>query len=161
IVLDCEMIGTGPKGKISELARLSAVDFLTGELLIDTLVHPQHEVTDWRTKWSGITAEMVQTAISSGTILTNATAARTELFKHMDSETILVGHALHNDLHALRIHHNQTFDSSTLASVAVGACIRKLWGLKALCKELLEITVQDNGYHGHDAVEDALAAREL
>ncbi|KAF2621303.1 hypothetical protein BU25DRAFT_240139 [Macroventuria anomochaeta] len=57
IVLNCEMVGIGPKATTSELARLSAVDFLTGELLVDTLVQPLSTVTDWRTQWSGITAE--------------------------------------------------------------------------------------------------------
>ena len=161
IVLDCEMVGIGPKGTTSELARLSAIDFLTGELLIDTLVQPLCAVTDWRTQWSGITVQAMQAAVDSGDALEGSPAARMELFKYMDSQTILVGHALHYDLEALGIRHGVIVDSSVLAKTAVGKGVRKEWGLKMLCKELLGITVQDNGKDGHDSVEDALAAREV
>lgn len=161
IVLDCEMVGIGPNGKVSELARLSAVDFLTGELLIDTLVEPACPVTDMRTKWSGITAEAMQAAVASGNVLKGSTAARTELFRYMDSRTILVGHSLQYDLEALGIRHSETVDSAILAEAAVGKGVKQRWGLKTMCKELLKITIQDHGKHGHDSIEDALAAREV
>ncbi|KAJ8106361.1 hypothetical protein OPT61_g9589 [Boeremia exigua] len=79
----------------------------------------------------------------------------------MDSHTILVGHALHYDLAALGIQHSATVDSAVLAKAAVGKRGGREWGLKTLCKELLNTTIQDHGGRGHDAVEDALAAREV
>lgn len=161
IVLDCEMVGIGPKGTTSELARLSAVDFFTGELLIDALVEPICPVTDMRTKWSGITAESMKAAVESGNALKGSTAARTELFTYMDSQTILVGHSLQYDLEALGISHSETVDSATLAEAAVGKGVKRRWGLKMLCKDWLNITVQDDVKHGHDSVEDTLAAREV
>lgn len=161
IVIDCEMVGTGNRGSVSELARLSAIDFFTGTLLIDSFVRPIGKVTDWRTKWSGITESAMRAAIASNEVLKNQMAARAELFKFMDSQTILIGHALHHDLEALGILHNVTVDSSKLAKAAVGKDVRKDWGLKTLCKELLGITIQDNGKNGHDSVEDALATREV
>lgn len=161
IVLDCEMVGVGHKGLTSELARVSAIDFFTGGLLVDTLVEPHLNVTDWRTQWSGITAKDMNEAIISGEALRGSTAARKELFRYMDSQTILVGHSLQFDLAALGIHHDATADSSILARLAVGRGFKRQFALKTLCKELLNITVQDHGKNGHDAVEDALAAREV
>ena len=161
IVLDCEMIGVGPKATTSELARLSAIDWFTGELLIDALVQPVCAVTDWRTKWSGITAEIMEVAVISGDAFNGSSEARAELFKHMDSEKVLVGHALHYDLAALGIHHNVVVDSAVLAKKAVGKNVKRDWGLKMLCKELLGVTVQAHGNDGHDSVEDALAAKEV
>lgn len=161
IALDCEMVGTGPKGSISSLARLSAVDFLTGELLIDSLVRPQSAVTDWRTKYSGITAAAMSAAIQSNDVLDGSAAARAELFKYMDIQTVLVGHALHHDLAALGIRHTEIVDSEVLAKKAVGGQSKRGWGLKTLCKDLLGVVVQDGEKEGHDAVEDALAAREV
>ncbi|KAF1923361.1 ribonuclease H-like protein [Didymella exigua CBS 183.55] len=161
IVLDCEMVGIGLKGTTSELARLSAVDFLTGELLIDALVEPVFQVTDMRTKWSGIKPEAMEAAMVSGSALKGSTAARTDMFNHMDSQTILVGHSIQYDLAALGIRHGVTVDSATLAEAAVGKEVKRRWGLKTLCKELLGITIQDNGKNGHDSIEDTLATREV
>ncbi|XPS71775.1 hypothetical protein M3J09_003951 [Ascochyta lentis] len=159
VALDCEMVRIS--SNVSELARISAIDYLTGEILIDTLVQPLHHVTDWRTQWSGVTAQAMNAAVKSGTALRGAPEARTKLFEYIDTETILVGHALHHDLAALGIHHQKTVDSAMLAQKAVAMGARKQWGLKALCKEFLELTVQDHGNAGHDSVEDAFAAREV
>lgn len=161
IVLDCEMVGVGPGGSISALARLSAIDFLTGELLIDKLVQPSRMVIDWRTKYSGITARAMQAAHDSGEILEGAAAAREMISRHMDDETVLIGHALYNDLEVLGIQHEKVVDSALLVEAAVGHSVRTMWGLKKLCKELLGIIIQDAGKKGHDSVEDALAAREV
>lgn len=38
--------------------------------------------------------------------------------------------------------------------------MRRQWGLKMLCQELLNIVIQNDG-KGHDYLEDALAAREV
>ncbi|UPX13442.1 uncharacterized protein EKO05_0003950 [Ascochyta rabiei] len=159
VALDCEMVRIGHN--ISELARLSAIDYLTGEILIDTLVRPLHAVTDWRTQWSGVTAQAMNAAVASGTALQGAPEARTQLFTFVDTETVLVGHALHHDLAALGICHQNVVDSAALASKAVAMGARKQWGLQALCAELLTLSVQGHGSQGHDSVEDALAAREV
>lgn len=51
--IDCEMVGIGPEGKQSALARVSIVDF-DGNILYDEYVRPPSYVTDFRTQWSGI-----------------------------------------------------------------------------------------------------------
>jgi DNA polymerase III epsilon subunit-like protein len=160
VALDCEMVGVGDN-KDSEIARISAIDYLTGEILIDTLVEPLQRVTDWRTKYSGITKTNITAAITQGMILKGWPGARVSLFDHIDAKTIIVGHALNHDLIALGIQHQRVIDSAILASGAVGRNIKRRWGLKDLCHQLLGIEIQNHGRAGHDSVEDAFAAREV
>lgn len=53
VALDCEMVGTGPGGRCSELARCSILDY-HGNILYDKYIRPCQPVTDYRTRWSGI-----------------------------------------------------------------------------------------------------------
>lgn len=53
VALDCEMVGTGPGGRCSELARCSILDY-HGNVLYDKYIKPCSPVTDYRTPWSGI-----------------------------------------------------------------------------------------------------------
>lgn len=53
LAIDCEMVGTGPKGKNSELARCSIVTY-EGDCIYDKFIKPLNPVTDLRTRWSGI-----------------------------------------------------------------------------------------------------------
>ena len=54
--LDCEMVGVGPGGHRSALARISIVNS-AGNALLDTFVAPKERVTDYRTSVSGVTQE--------------------------------------------------------------------------------------------------------
>lgn len=53
LAIDCEMVGAGPKGRISQLARCSIVSY-DGDVVFDKFIKPSMCVTDYRTKWSGI-----------------------------------------------------------------------------------------------------------
>lgn len=53
VALDCEMVGTGPKGCCSEIARCSIVTY-EGDVIYDKYIKPINPVTDFRTPWSGI-----------------------------------------------------------------------------------------------------------
>lgn len=53
LAFDCEMVGTGPKGRISHLARCSVVSY-DGDVVYDKFIKPSVPVTDYRTRWSGI-----------------------------------------------------------------------------------------------------------
>lgn len=53
LAIDCEMVGTGPKGSISQLARCSIVSY-DGDVVYDKFIKPPVPVTDYRTRWSGI-----------------------------------------------------------------------------------------------------------
>ncbi|KAK0627806.1 hypothetical protein B0T14DRAFT_513390, partial [Immersiella caudata] len=53
LAIDCEMVGIGPNGYDSALARVSVVDF-HGRQIYDSYVKPRERVTDFRTHVSGI-----------------------------------------------------------------------------------------------------------
>src|SRR6185295_7595907 len=56
VAIDCEMVGVGPSGERSVLARISIVNYY-GELIYDALVKPLERITDFRTRITGITAK--------------------------------------------------------------------------------------------------------
>lgn len=56
LAMDCEMVGTGPNGQCSELARCSLLNY-SGTVIYDKYVLPCQPVTDYRTQWSGIKKE--------------------------------------------------------------------------------------------------------
>uniref|UniRef100_A0A8C6ZWY1 Exonuclease domain-containing protein n=1 Tax=Nothoprocta perdicaria TaxID=30464 RepID=A0A8C6ZWY1_NOTPE len=53
VAMDCEMVGVGPKGEDSIVARVSIVNQF-GKCVYDKYVKPTEEVTDYRTAVSGI-----------------------------------------------------------------------------------------------------------
>lgn len=58
VSLDCEMVGTGRTGDFSMLARCSVVNH-HGNVLYDSFVAPMDKITDYRTKFSGITPQLL------------------------------------------------------------------------------------------------------
>lgn len=62
VAIDCEMVGTGPRGRVSELARCSVVSY-HGDVLYDKYVRPEMPIVDYRTRWSGITRQHMRKAI--------------------------------------------------------------------------------------------------
>lgn len=63
VAMDCEMVGTGPGGKCSEVARCSIVNYY-GSVVYDKYILPRHPVTDYRTRWSGIRKHHLQQAVA-------------------------------------------------------------------------------------------------
>ena len=63
VSMDCEMVGTGSAGDFSMLARCSIVNH-HGNVLYDSYVAPMDKITDYRTKFSGITPHH----LSKGTV---------------------------------------------------------------------------------------------
>ena len=59
VAMDCEMVGVGPEGAESILARVSIVNFF-GHCLYDKYVKPSATVTDYRTHVSGIRRENIE-----------------------------------------------------------------------------------------------------
>jgi RNA exonuclease 4 len=53
VAVDCEMVGVGPDGKESSLARVSVVNF-HGVVLLDEFVRQRERVVDYRTEYSGV-----------------------------------------------------------------------------------------------------------
>lgn len=168
VVIDCEMVGTG--GGKSEVISLAAVDFLTGEQLVHSLVKPHQPILDWRTKIHGISPAMMAVARAQNLTLDGWQGARAELFKHVDENTILIGQSLDRDLAPLRIQHDKIVDSAILASDTVFGSTGKprYWrlGLQTLCQELVGLEIRGGASPRsvsatHDGREDALATREV
>lgn len=165
VVVDCEMAETSDGS--DELVSLYVMDFLTGETLIDSLVIPSRPIIDWRAKIHGIDATIMREAAAHENALHGWAAARKELWKHVDENTILIGQSILFDFEALRLIHMRVVDSAILATEAVfnktGKKYRKprrRWGLQELCEKFLGIQIR-NGDGIHSNMEDVLAAREV
>lgn len=83
--------------------------------------------------------------------------AAQELFKsHVCADTLLVGHALDNDLRVLRVLHGRVLDTSVMYPHPRGPPYKS--ALKVLCRKFLKRSIQDGS---HDSVVDARVALEL
>ncbi|KAM7039850.1 apoptosis-enhancing nuclease isoform 2-T2 [Acridotheres tristis] len=155
VAIDCEMVGTGPQGKLSELARCSVVNY-EGDVIYDKYVRPELPIVDYRTRWSGITKQHMKNAIPFK-------AAQAEILKIL-KDKIVVGHAIHNDFQALKYFHpkDRTRDTSQspVLKKKAGLPIRANVSLKNLARHLLHKKIQ-GGCQGHSSVEDAQTAMEL
>ncbi|KAL7492810.1 hypothetical protein ACHAWT_001817 [Skeletonema menzelii] len=161
--LDCEMVGVGPEGLESAVARVTLCNWAE-EVILDTFVKVPVEVTDYRTFVSGIEAKDLE----------GEKAMPLKDVQEMVQKTlhgkILIGHALENDLKALQITHpwHDTRDSAIYPpfmqevpdledSSKSSLRPRKL---KELVKDRLGNDIQELG-KAHDPVEDALSALRL
>lgn len=155
VAVDCEMVGTGPKGRVSSLARCSIVNY-NGDVLYDDYVLPPCHIVDYRTRWSGIRKCHMAKA-------TPFKIARSQILKILRGK-IVIGHAIHNDYKALQYFHPKslTRDTSQIPLLNRKAdCPENVTlSLKHLTKKLLHRDIQA-GKSGHSSVEDAQATMEL
>ncbi|NWI12380.1 REXO4 exonuclease, partial [Crypturellus soui] len=150
VAMDCEMVGVGPKGEDSIVARVSIVNRF-GKCVYDKYVKPTEEVTDYRTAVSGIRPENIKTG---------------EDFKVVQKEVadilsgrILVGHALHNDLKVLFLDHPKKKIRDTQKYKPFKQRVKNARpSLKLLCERLLDVHVQTAE---HCSIQDAQAAMRL
>ncbi|KAJ9234788.1 hypothetical protein DTO169E5_6501 [Paecilomyces variotii] len=177
VCFDCEM-GYTTLGL--ELIRLTAVSWPEGKELVDVLVRPMGEILDLNSRFSGVRPEHYANAIPYGTsppeqhdvgsedgetketplqVVDSPAAARALLFKFLQPETPLIGHAIDNDLNACRIIHPTIIDTVMLYPHPRGLPMRM--SLKVLCKRYLDRDIQTAGDKGHDSKEDARATGDL
>jgi len=150
--IDCEMVYTTGGMRC---ARVSVVDG-SGAEVFDELVRMDDgvEVIDYITRFSGMTPENHAKAILP------LTSIRASLDSFINSDTILIGHALDNDLKTLRMIHTQCVDTAILFPHRSGAPYRR--ALKDLVKEHLGTLIQAGGGSvGHSSVEDSIATLDL
>ncbi|XP_063052305.1 apoptosis-enhancing nuclease [Engraulis encrasicolus] len=155
VAVDCEMVGTGPGGRRSELARCSVLNY-DGEVLYDQYIRPERPVTNYRTQWSGIRKEHLNHAVPFK-------KARSQIAAVL-KDKVVIGHALHNDFKALQFSHPRHLIRDTSSSRAlkllVGEGSTHGCSLKSLSQRLLSRHIQV-GKAGHCSVEDAQAALDL
>ncbi|KAI5124909.1 hypothetical protein M0805_007337 [Coniferiporia weirii] len=152
VCLDCEMVYT--TGGI-RVARVSVVDG-SGKEIFDELVKMDDtvEVIDFNTRFSGITEDEYKKAVLP------LKSIRRALDSFINSNTIIVGHALDNDLKTLRMIHCRCVDTVVLFPHRAGPPYRR--ALRELSRELLGRAIQvGGGTSGHSSVEDSIATLDL
>lgn len=149
VALDCEMVGVGPGGVESQLARVGLVND-SGNVLLECWVAPDAPVTDYRTRFSGVREADLVGACSSDHV--RATV------RGLLRGRVLVGHALANDLAVLQQHEHELELGDvrdTAAYLPLCNARGKPRKLKHLAKEVLGASIQGGE---HSPVEDARAA---
>ncbi|GKY94463.1 hypothetical protein MPSEU_000412200 [Mayamaea pseudoterrestris] len=156
VAVDCEMVG-GISGT-SLCARVVLVDW-KGRTLLDTCVAPVEPVEDYRTYVSGITEEDLVGAPSLMRV-------QQQVLDLLEGK-ILVGHALINDLEALRIQHPWHMQRDTATYPPFMRNVTSQDGQSLLLprklKELVHEKLGDKKFQSgvHDPIEDAMGALNL
>lgn len=158
MALDCEMVGVGPGGYESALARVSIVDY-NNAVLFDTYVKVSEPVTDYRTFVSGIREEHLQSDLAMDF------AQCQSIVKKLLQGKILVGHALKNDMTVLDLEHpwyncRDTAKYEPFMKKDKNTNLLRPRKLKDLTETKLDRIIQIAGQE-HCPVEDAIAALDL
>lgn len=103
-------MGTAVSGD-SELIRVTVVDYFSGAILIDNYVEPDVPMLHLNTKYSGVTWADIRNARQQGTILQGKAHSRHALWNYVGPDTLIIGHAVINDIRALKWIHTAVVDS--------------------------------------------------
>ncbi|KAG2491028.1 hypothetical protein HYH03_010476 [Edaphochlamys debaryana] len=128
----------------------SASGFPVGCVLLDALVLPRRPITDYNTRYSGITPAMLQGC------KVRLEDAQSALLALLPAEALLVGHALENDLRALAACHGRLLDTALLFPHPKGPPFKS--ALKILARRYLRRSIQEGS---HDSAVDARTALDL
>ena len=146
--VDCEMVETA---KGSELARISIVNEAL-DCIYDTYVKPDSPITDYRTKFSGISEDKLKD------VTTTLDDVQEKLKSLLPPQCIFAGHSLENDFHAMKLVHPYVIDTSCIFTPYSTALFKPK--LKKLAAEVLTTEIQ-TGEDGHNSIEDATACMRL
>ncbi|QPH04604.1 hypothetical protein C2857_001747 [Epichloe festucae Fl1] len=150
VAVDCEMVGVGPGGHESALARVSLVDF-HGRQIYDSYVRPTERVTDWRSHVSGVSLKEMKFA-------RDFIEVQKDVSDIIQGRT-LIGHDIKHDLEALKLSHppRNTRDTAKHPAFRKFGNGRKP-ALRNLAQELLGVSIQQAS---HSSTEDARVAMLL
>ncbi len=180
VCFDCEMAYTVHG---MEVVRLTVTAWPSGDLMLDVLVRPFGEILDLNSRFSGVWPQDFENAVpyaaNSGDhnkeevseskatdgkrpqlpVVASPEAARTLFHSLIRPETVLIGHALENDLNTMRMIHPRLVDTVLLYPHPRGLPFRT--SLRELAKVRLDRTIQADTLGGHDSAEDARVAGEV
>eukprot|EP00924_Labyrinthula_sp_SR-Ha-C_P004584 snap_masked-scaffold_1-processed-gene-5.18-mRNA-1 protein AED:0.27 eAED:0.27 QI:0/-1/0/1/-1/1/1/0/281 len=150
VAFDCEMVGVGPDGKDSRLARVCIINY-NGQVLYESYSRPMETITDYRTEFSGIRKEDLLEAPSLGEV-------RDKILSLLKGK-VVVGHSIANDFKVLLIRNHPR---KKIRDTSSWKKFRNEVGRKQKLSELslryLKWKIQDGE---HDPYIDARAALEL
>jgi DNA polymerase III epsilon subunit-like protein len=146
--IDCEMCITNQ----SELTKISIVDEEC-RVVYNQLVKPYEPITNYLTRYSGITKEMMEG------VETRLEDVQYFMRKTLPRDSIFVGHSLNMDLAAMRVFHPYVIDTSVIYNITGVRSYKP--SLKSLAYEFLGKSIQTADKLGHDSLEDAITALEL
>ncbi|RVD92895.1 rna exonuclease [Tubulinosema ratisbonensis] len=143
VSMDCEMLITD-LGK--EIGRVSILDHKYN-VIFDTFVKPKGIIQDYLFEYSGLTKENIKNGIEFEEL-------QNKLLKIIGKNTIILGHALENDLVLLKIKHNLIIDTSHLYKTHEN----KRQKLKFLLSKIFDKEIQTDM---HSSIEDAKSCLDL
>ena len=116
--LDCEMCQTERGLALTRPTVISE----SQSVVLDALVVPPEEITDYITQYSGVTPELLRIASREngiavnrdGTMVLSMRQAQIAFLRLVSRETVIVGHSLDSDLTALQIVHERVVDTAYL-----------------------------------------------
>lgn len=146
--IDCEMCSTAAG---LELAKITVVD-KTFNVVYDSFVKPERPITDYNTRYSGITEEMLCS------VTTTLADVQEKLIRGgiIGPNTVLVGHSLENDLHSLKMFHPKIADTAILFPHTQQEGHKN--SLRYLAQKYLKEEIQQGS---HDSEVDARTAMKL
>lgn len=144
VAIDCEMVGVGPGGYESALARVSMVDF-HGRQIYDSFVRPKEKVTNWRTAVSGVSQKSMRFARDFEEVQKQVS--------EIIGGRILIGHDIKHDLEVLMLSHpaRDIRDTAKFPGFRRYGNGRKP-ALRLLAQQLLGVEIQDGA---HSSIKDA------
>lgn len=149
LAVDCEMCYT--TGGF-ELTRVSLVD-ADSHVVLDEFVKPRYKVTDYITKYSGVTESHLQH------VTTTLKDTQKLILTLINKDTVLIGHSLENDLIALKMIHGNVVDTSVVFPHDTNPSLKR--GLRSLANDFLQKSIQTEGSTGHSPIEDARTCMQL